>query len=190
MKVLGVLPFARELISNAVQQGDIVIDGTTGNGHDTLYLSNLVGELGHVYGFDIQEAAINKTKQRLTEHNCLSRVTLFQKGHEMVKTVIPEQHQGEIASAIFNLGYLPGGDKEIVTIPETTIMAISDIFSMLKKEGIIVLVVYHGHKEGKKEKDELLHFVSNMDQAKAHVLTYQFLNQKNDPPFIIAIEKR
>lgn len=190
MKVLGVLPFARQLLQQAVSTGDIVIDGTAGNGHDTLFLAKIVEISGHVYSFDIQHSAITKTEQRLRENQCLSQVTLIHKGHEMAKAEIPTDDYGKVAAAIFNLGYLPGGDKNIVTKPETTIKAIQDIFSILKKEGIIVLVVYHGHNEGKKEKDALLDFVTTIDQSEAHVITYKFLNQKNAPPFIIAIEKR
>jgi len=61
---------------------------------------------------------------------------------------------------------------------------------MMPKEGMIVLVVYHGHPEGAMERDELLKFVIKLDQKKAHVLKYEFINQINNPPFIMAIEKR
>lgn len=190
MNVLGILPFARQLLERAILEGDYVIDGTAGNGHDTLFLAQIVGNLGRVFAFDIQEDAIKKTKERLINNNSISQVTLFQKGHQEAIKVIPESEHGKISAAIFNLGYLPGGDKSIVTTPKTTLKAIDDIFTLLKKGGIIVLVIYHGHEEGKKEKQELLNYVSNINQTKAHVLTYQFLNQKNNPPFVIAIEKR
>ncbi len=190
MNVLGILPFARQLLANAITEGDNVIDGTAGNGHDTLFLAKLVGKTGKVFAFDIQEQAILNTKVRLEENDALTQVTLFQKGHEEVKSFVPNGAIGNITGAIFNLGYLPGGDKAIVTKPDTTLQAITDIFSMLKKGGIIVLVIYYGHEEGKSEKDEVINFVSNIDQTEAHVLSYQFINQKNNPPFIVAIEKR
>ena len=44
---------AREILSCAVQSGDTVIDATMGNGHDTAFLCEAVGPLGHVYAFDI-----------------------------------------------------------------------------------------------------------------------------------------
>lgn len=188
--MLGILPFARKLLKDAVSNGDTVIDATAGNGHDTLFLAQLVGASGRVYSFDIQETAIANTKARLCEHNCLTQATLFQIGHENVKSLLSAADHGNISGCIFNLGYLPGGDKEIVTKAETTLNAISDILPLLKKEAIIVLVIYQGHDEGKKEKDHLLKFVTTIDQTKAHVLTYHFINQKNNPPFIIAIEKR
>ena len=45
-------------------------------------------------------------------------------------------------------GYLPKGDKSIVTKPDSTIKAIEEIFDMMRVEGIIILVIYHGHDEG------------------------------------------
>ncbi|WP_433743876.1 class I SAM-dependent methyltransferase [Falsibacillus pallidus] len=190
MKLERVLPFARALLQQAVAEGDIAVDATIGNGHDTLFLSQLVGENGRVYGFDVQESAVLATREKLEEHQLVHRVTLFQKGHEHVMNSLPPVHHGRIAGAVFNLGYLPGGDKTIVTRPRTTISAIDQLISMLKPEGIIVLVIYHGHREGAVERDYLLRYVKDLDQNDVHVLEYKFLNQQNNPPFIIAIEKR
>ncbi|MCD8508827.1 MAG: 16S rRNA (cytosine(1402)-N(4))-methyltransferase [Bacillus sp. (in: Bacteria)] len=190
MKLLGVLPFARELLSRAVVAGDIVVDGTAGNGHDTLFLAKLVGNSGRVYSFDVQQGAIAATKKRLTENGLLEPVTLIHDGHEHFLRHLKEEHMGKISGAIFNLGYLPGSDKSVVTTPETTTAAVISILGELKKEGLIILVVYHGHEEGKLERDQLLTFVRDLAQEEYHVLEYGFTNQKNNPPFIIAIEKR
>ncbi|MDR0137946.1 class I SAM-dependent methyltransferase [Metabacillus idriensis] len=189
MKLERVLPFAKSILSKAVTEGDIAIDATIGNGHDTVFLAELVGETGHVYGFDIQDDAIHATSARLSEHSLTDRVTLFKESHEKADDCLPAAVSGNIASAIFNLGYLPGGDKEIVTKPESTIGAIEQLFSMMKQGGVIILVIYHGHPGGKMERDALLEYAGKLDQKKAHVLQYQFLNQKNSAPFVIAIEK-
>ncbi|MBM6616370.1 class I SAM-dependent methyltransferase [Bacillus suaedaesalsae] len=188
MKLERILPFARTLLQKAIKPGDIAIDATIGNGHDTVLLAELVGENGHIYGFDVQADAIEMTTQRLTEKGLQERASLFLRGHENVMECLPPSTQ--VAGAIFNLGYLPGGDKTIVTTPKTTISAIKQILEMLKPEGILVLVIYHGHPEGAVERDELIPFVEQIDQMEAHVLRYQFVNQQNHPPFIIAIEKR
>lgn len=190
MKLDGILPFARQLIEKTVSHGDCVVDATLGNGHDTLFLAHLIGESGMVFGFDIQEEAVSNTQKRLLDEQLADRVTLFHKGHEHILTSIPESHHGKIKAAIFNLGYLPGGDKSIVTTPSTTISAIKQLLEIMAPEGIIVLVIYHGHQEGAIERDALLPFVKHLDQKAAHVLQYQFINQENNPPFIIAIEKR
>ena len=190
MKLERILPFARALLEKAITPGDSAVDGTLGNGHDTVMLANLVGEHGHIFGFDIQETAVVNSQLRIKENGLEDRVTFYQIGHEHIKESIPRGYHGEITAAIFNLGYLPGGDKSIVTQPETTISAIDQLMDIMAPEGIIILVVYHGHPEGAVERDILLQYVRNIDQKKAHVLQYNFINQANQPPFIIAIEKR
>ncbi|WP_078555565.1 class I SAM-dependent methyltransferase [Bacillus alkalicellulosilyticus] len=190
MNLIRILPFARNLLESVLGEGDVAVDGTAGNGHDTLFLAQLVGKTGHVYSFDIQAEALKNTKTRLEENGASNQVTLIHKGHEGVKDFIPSSGYDKLKAAIFNLGYLPGGDKSIVTTADTTITAIESLFEMMAPGGIIILVIYHGHEEGKLEKHAVVEYASHLPQDKAHVLQYQFINQKNDPPFIIAIEKK
>lgn len=189
MKLERVLKFAKTLMENSIQPGDIAVDATLGNGHDALFLANLVGEEGKVYGFDIQEEAVMNSRNRLDEHQLGNRVVFVPKGHEHISSTIPQHLHEKITCAIFNLGYLPGSDKSIVTKPETTISAIQQLLDIMPPLGMIVLVIYHGHPEGAVEKEAIMDFVKTVDQKQARVLLYQFLNQQNHPPFIIAIEK-
>lgn len=184
MTLKRVLPFAKELLKEAVQVGDVAIDATAGNGHDTRFLAELVGDSGHVYAFDIQEEALQATKERLGEFG--ERATLILDGHQHVLKYITK----EVAGAVFNLGYLPGSDHSVVTKGETTISAIEGILKLLRIGGIIVLVVYHGHEGGKEERDAVMDYVSSLPQLQIDVMKYEFLNQKNSPPFIVAIEKK
>lgn len=190
MKLERILPFARRLLEQSIHSGDIVVDATLGNGHDTVFLANLVGRDGIVFGFDIQSEAIHSTRERLVEHDLLERAVLYHIGHEWIKESIPSQNFGKISGAIFNLGYLPGGDKSIVTKSQSTISAVEQLIEIMAKGGIIILVIYHGHKEGEVERDDLLSYCKHLDQKVAHVLQYQFINQVNSPPFIVAIEKK
>ncbi|WP_059171467.1 class I SAM-dependent methyltransferase [Bacillus sp. FJAT-27445] len=190
MKLDGVLPFARTLLDKAITEGGFAVDATMGNGHDTLYLAKLVGENGAVFAFDVQTEALAATQKRLAEQGFENQATLFHAGHEQASALIPEAFHGKLQGAIFNLGYLPGSDKSVVTQPGTTISAVEQLLRMMAPGGIIVLVVYHGHEGGAVERDSLLEYVRGLDQKEAHVLHYQFINQKNNPPFIIAIEKR
>ncbi|MGZ2417906.1 16S rRNA C1402 N4-methylase RsmH [Staphylococcus caledonicus] len=186
MKLERILPFSKTLITSHIQEDSIVIDATCGNGNDTLFLAEHVPH-GHVYGFDIQESAIQNTAEKIKNY---SNVTLIQDGHENIVEHLDVTKSGMVDAAIFNLGYLPKGDKSIVTRPETTIKAIDSIFNVLNVEGIIVLVIYHGHEEGQVERDAILDYLEQFDQNKAHILKYQFINQVNHAPFICAIEKR
>jgi tRNA G37 N-methylase Trm5 len=190
MKLEGVLPFARTLLRSFCKEGDIVIDATCGNGNDTLFLSKQVGEEGKVYAFDIQTQAIEKSKQRLTDNLADHNVTFFHASHDEMMNLLPKTVTGQVSAAIFNLGYLPGSDKSITTKGSSTIDAIKQLLHILKPEGIIILVIYYGHEEGKREKDQVLDYVKNLNQNEVHVLQYEFINQKNDPPFVVAIEKR
>lgn len=190
MKLDRILPYARILLEKAVKPGDLAVDATAGNGFDTVFLANLAGNEGHVYAFDIQDEAIAATSGRLQSENLQSCCTLFKTGHENIKISLPETTYGKITGAVFNLGYLPGGDKAIVTNADTTIAAIEQLLEIMAPEGIIVLIIYHGHPEGAVERDQLMEYVSTLPQEHAHVLKYSFMNQINHPPFIIAIEKR
>ncbi|MEG6574242.1 class I SAM-dependent methyltransferase [Caldibacillus debilis] len=184
-----VLAFSHSILEKRVQPGDIVVDATVGNGHDTLFLAKLVGPAGKVYGFDIQEIAIRRTKERLEKERAGQNVVLFHCGHEELLHRIPEKDHGKISGAIFNLGYLPKGDHTIITKPETTLKAVEGLLQITAPGGVISIVVYEGHPGGKAEKEALLDYVQKIDQTRARVLMYRFINQKNDPPFCLAIEK-
>ncbi|OBW59615.1 rRNA methyltransferase [Solibacillus silvestris] len=185
MKIERVLQYAQTLLKMSVSEGDIAVDATAGNGHDTLFLANLVGDDGYVYAFDVQKEAVDETLHRLLDNALEHRAIVLKDGHENVANYIHKP----VSAAIFNLGYLPGSNHEIVTKPNTTIQAIESLLKLLKVGGMIVLVVYHGHEGGKNERDEVIRYVSDLPQKHVHVLRYEFMNQKNDPPFIIALEK-
>ena len=184
MKLLRVLPFAKKLLKESVLPGEIVVDATAGNGNDTEFLAQHVGPNGHVYAFDIQQAALDATKARLGE--LTERVTLILDSHDQVANYVKE----EIGGAVFNLGYLPySEDLSIVTRPETTIQALEQMLGLLKKGGLIIISVYEGHPGGKEERDALLAYVSKLHQSEVHVIRYELLNLRNNPPFLIALEK-
>ncbi|WZY00736.1 class I SAM-dependent methyltransferase [Bacillus sp. FSL W7-1360] len=187
--LLGPIPFAHTLLTQTVKQGDTVIDATAGNGHDTLFLAKIVGDTGHVIGTDIQPAAIARTTERLKTAGVNDRVSLYCQGHETLEEISAFRNS-VIAGAIFNLGYLPRGDKSITTTGSATVHALHTILSQLKQHGLVVLVIYSGHETGKKERDTVLNNVTALSQTDFHVLQYAFINQQNDPPFVIAIEKR
>ncbi len=185
----AIIPYTHHLLKTTINEGDIVVDATCGNGNDTLLLASLVGESGRVYAFDIQKQAITTTKALLDEHG-QKQVTYIQDSHAKINEYIPIEETGKIGGAIFNLGYLPRSDKHIITTSESTIPAIASLLNYLMKGRLVILVVYYGHDGGEDEKDAVLTFAKALDQKKFAVLNYQFINQKNNPPFIIAIQKR
>lgn len=185
MKLQRVLNYAQFLLHDTVELGDIVVDATAGNGHDTATLAELVGEAGHVYAFDVQQQAVEATTARIADLGFSERCDIILDGHENVAKYVT----APIKAAIFNLGYLPGADHSIVTKPSTTVTAIEAIVKQLVVGGIVVLVIYHGHEGGKEERDRVIDYTKSLPQKNINVLRYEFINQKNDPPFIIALEK-
>lgn len=96
----------------------------------------------------------------------------------------------ELSAAIFNLGYLPKGDKSIITLPEMALKTFDGVLKRLKQGGRLVIVVYYGHPGGLEEKHAVENFAEGLDQREFEVLSYKYINPKNKPTFIIAIEKR
>ncbi|MBT7768024.1 MAG: methyltransferase domain-containing protein, partial [Bdellovibrionales bacterium] len=142
---------AHQILSQKVNVGDIVIDATTGNGNDTLLLARKVGATGRVFGFDIQPKAITATTKRLTSMYNLDGVTLIQACHTLMPSFIPQEYHGRVKAITFNLGYLPGGDPQIITQPLITCQAIQGAITLLAPTGIITILAYQGHEGGSDE---------------------------------------
>lgn len=178
--------FSHDLFKQHLNPGAYVIDATVGNGYDTVFLAELVGETGKVVGFDIQKKAITNTRIRLTKAGLLHIVELYQTGHENMILHLKKQPDG----ILFNLGYLPGSDKEIKTQEKSTLTAVKTGLQLLKSKGIMVLVIYTGHQGGKEEEKALIEFTAGLKQEEFNVLLYSFLNQNNEPAKVLAIKKR
>lgn len=176
---------AKRIMDMTISEGDVVLDCTVGNGNDTLHLAKLVGESGKVYGFDIQPIAIEITKNRLIENDLINRVVLINDGHEHIDLYIQEK----LDFVIYNLGYLPKGDKTIITKASTTLESINKALSLLKKNGILLVTSYTGHEGGQEEYNALLNFFTSLDQRKFNVLKFKFINQRNNPPTLFGLEK-
>ncbi|MBD3670095.1 MAG: methyltransferase domain-containing protein [Gammaproteobacteria bacterium] len=135
-------------LGKALGEGDLALDGTLGNGHDLCFLAEGVGESGHVYGFDVQTEAIEASRSRLQAAGLASRATLFVAGHETLSQYLPLGVTGQLAVAMFNLGYLPGSDKRTVTRTDTTLIALTAALAALRPAGLLSVVAYPGHDGG------------------------------------------
>lgn len=181
----NVVNIARDIMINKIRFGNIVVDATVGNGHDTLLLAKLVGQEGKVYGFDIQESAIKKTSQKLYENNLAERVYLIKDSHENIDKYIAERAD----LVVFNLGYLPGGNHEVVTKVGSTAIAIKKSLELLTENGLLLIVTYLGHNEGKVENKYIKEYLSSLNQKEVNVIKFEFINQINNPPILYCVEK-
>lgn len=171
-----------------VRPGDQVVDATCGNGHDTLVLAECCGPGGQVWALDIQEAAIRATRDRMQEHGLLGCVSLHRLSHADWRTLpgtdVP------LRCVIFNLGWLPGSDKQITTRPDETLAAHARFCDALAPGGAIITTVYVGHDGGPEEADALLSWAGTLDPATWSVARHAWINQPDTAPFILTIERR
>jgi predicted methyltransferase len=190
MGVMSVLSYAQALMRAHVQAGDAVIDATVGNGVDTLFLAQLVGAHGTVYGFDIQAAALARAAVRLQAHG-LENVHLFASGHEHLAQFVAANERERIAGIMFNLGYLPGGeDVTLTTQPVTTLAALAAAVEWLRPGGMLTIVLYPGHDGGAQEAAAVEAWAGELSSYHFDVLLYRMLNRRTDPPYLIAVSKK
>lgn len=179
--------FSHLLLAAHLRPGASAVDATAGNGHDTVFLARQVGPHGRIYAFDIQKRALAETRCRLREVGLTERVVLIHDGHEKMREYVDEV----VGGVVFNLGYLPGGDKTIVTRPETTLAALDAALELLAPGGVVVFVVYTGHSGGKREGRELRSRAAQLPASRFQVLQQRFLNvRKSCPPELVAIRRR
>ena len=178
--------FSHSLLEEHICKGTKVVDATVGNGYDTEFLAQLVTKTGFVWGFDVQPEALQEAEKRLDEVDLIGQVKLIADGHQNLGQYIDKGIDG----ILFNLGYLPGSDKEIITTAETTLKAVQNGIELLKDGGIIILVMYLGHQGGQLEQKRLLEYARSLDAKEYNVLHYRFVNQDKDPPQVLAIKNR
>lgn len=183
--ITNTLKIVKDMMNENVKEGDIVLDCTVGNGNDTLSLARLVGQTGKVYGFDIQKRAIDITLEQLTCENINNRVELIEDGHENIDFYIKEK----LDFIVYNLGYLPKGDKTIKTNKNTTLISLKKSLDLLNNNGIILITCYIGHEGGLDEKNVVEEFLATLDQKIFNVIKFEFINQKNFPPILYGVEK-
>ena len=158
---------AREAVDIALDDSSLAIDATVGNGHDTLFLAGRVSPKGHVVGFDVQPQALEAVRSRLAASGLESVATLHLLGHEHMLEKIPQQWHGRVSAVMFNLGYLPGGNKALTTAPDTTVSALDQALNLLSPGGLISLLVYRGHAGSRTEADAVLAWLDRLDRRHA-----------------------
>ena len=183
--MIDLLSLHKQFILSHVKEGDICADFTMGNGYDTEFLARTVGENGKVFAFDIQPAAVDSTKKRLAEVGCPENYTLICDSHHNAAKYI----DCKIKGGMFNLGWLPGGDKSITTMRETTMPAIETAISLLDSDGVLTVAVYPGHAEGEAEGKLICEYLSSLSRYKVCATRINILNSPTSPFFIIIENK-
>ncbi|MBI2354506.1 MAG: methyltransferase domain-containing protein [Deltaproteobacteria bacterium] len=181
----GPVPLSHLLLRQFVRPGDTAVDATCGNGNDTLLLAELVGASGRVWAFDIQEEAVGQTAARLAAAGHAGRVEIIRSGHEY----LAEHVGGGVSAVVFNLGYLPGGDRTVITRSETTLAALEQALDILKPGGILAVTVYPGHDGGGHERRSVDAWATGRDPRKFHSWRLGQVNVPTTAPYLVMIQK-
>ena len=176
---------AADYMIRTIREGDTVVDATMGNGKDTLFLCDLVGETGHVYAFDVQAEAVERTRERVREAGFEDRTTLLLAGHE----TMAEHIKAPVQAVMFNLGWLPGAQHIVTTKTDTTIKALQAALELIVPGGIVTVCVYPGHEEGTRELEALKEYVSGLSVRTFNVLYHSFVNASSQTPQLFLIQR-
>lgn len=169
-----------------VREGDCVIDATCGNGHDTLFLAQLVGSSGLVIGLDIQEQALANTKTLLLKENLYERISLHKQSHES----FPEDaYLRPISLLVYNLGYLPGGNKQLTTRTATTLASLEKSLELLSSGGLLSVTCYPGHPEGETEERAVIAWMEALPPFKYAICHHRWVNRRLAPSLAIIQKK-
>ena len=180
---------AHNKIAQYLQAGDVVVDATMGNGFDTLFLAQAIGEQGKVYAFDVQSKAINSAKKRLNEAGISQRVRLIHDSHAELSDYLQSDNIESIRCAMFNLGYLPGSDKISKTNSESTIKALNAAIGLLNYSGIISVLAYTEHSGGREEAERVKSWVMSLPTTQFKINIKIPESPNKSPPEWIIIER-
>ena len=183
--MINLLEVEKNFLIPHIKKGGVAVDFTMGNGHDTLWLSEALGENGKVYAFDIQPQALESSRMLLEESGAAKNYTLILDSHSNVKNYVSEK----ICIGMFNLGFLPGGDKSITTKRETTMIAIRAAIDLLDADGALLIAVYPGHEEGTIEGALIEKELETLNRRELCASKFKIVNSPTSPFFFLVERK-
>jgi hypothetical protein len=184
------LDLAHSYWKQVLEENDTAIDATGGNGYDALVLAHLLFDrskstCGQLTVLDRQKDAIDATRQRLKSsfpEHIMDHIYLIEQCHSS----FPDHcKKGSIALIVYNLGYLPGGDKSITTMNSTTLQSLNAALPLMKSGGCISVTCYPGHEEGKREENRVKEFASALDPREWSSCYHSWLNRCQAPSLLI-----
>lgn len=181
------ITFIQTIFLENFKPDGIYVDGTCGNGFDTLFLGEQLEGKGHVFAFDIQPLALELTEKRLLDElpTGVQNISFVLDSHEHIDAYI----EGPIDGILYNLGYLPAGDKNIITKSKSTLMSIKKALKLLKVGGLMGIMVYSGHKGGAEEEKAISDYFASLSQKVYQITKLTYLNRPSDSPYPIIVER-
>lgn len=184
------LDFAHDLWKKILIAGDTAIDATCGNGHDTIFLAKILNdERSTLFAIDIQEDAIKKTEDSFK--NELPSPQLSIKFVNQCHSSFPQEIQPHsVKLIVYNLGYLPKGDKALTTLTESTLKSIESAKNLICDGGVISITCYPGHDEGLKEEEALLDYFAQWNRFEWNCSYHRWVNRFRGPTLLLIQKKQ
>ena len=176
----------QEILRPVIREGDLVIDATTGNGHDTLFLADCVGAAGKVLAFDVQAAALASARARLEFASLSERVEFFLESHAAMGR---HAAAGSVTVVMFNLGYLPGENHDLTTESDETLTALAAASDLLKPGGVLSVVCYPGHPAGAAEAVAVESWMASLAAHGWRIAMYGAVGTRRPAPFLLLAAK-
>lgn len=177
--------WVHEGLRGRLRPGEWAVDATLGNGHDARALLDCVGPTGKVWGFDVQESALEATRNRVGESEAFTPVLA---SHGMLHEVLPREARGRLAAVLFNLGYLPGGDHALTTKSDTTIEALGLALDWLAPGGILSCLCYPGHEGGREEFEAVAEWFGSLPESVGRVTRMERFGPGRAKPVLFWLE--
>ena len=168
---------AKTIIRDHAPKGGAALDATLGNGLDTTFL---LEHYHKVYAFDIQEAAITPWLDKAP-----GRLMAIHDSHDKLRTYIDEP----LDVAMYNLGFWPGSDRSVTTVPATTLPSLEAALDLLRPGGFLTVAVYQGRPRAKVEAEAVSQFLAVLDRRRFGVMQHRFHNFSVDAPMLYVVEK-
>lgn len=174
---------AHQYLQSVLRSGDLAIDATAGNGHDSAACAACIHPGGQLHYIDCQASAIAATEQRLAHIPSLQcRLAPYLGDHAEVLASLHAHYAGQAKAIIFNLGYLPGSDKSIQTQPHSTLHALNAAQQLLHPKGLLLVTAYRGHPGGQEEANCVGQWMQEATQTGGNARCHSPKNTRATPP--------
>lgn len=198
----GCLTLARGVWADVLCAGDTAIDATCGNGHDAAELASLLAERacqssagespGRLIALDVQPMAVETTHTRVKEalrsfSGTLPDVEVLLQDHAQFPAYLAP---GTVRLIVYNLGYLPGGDKTRTTTAEGTIRSLVAAQKLLAVGGALTVMCYPAHPEGCVEAEAVLAHLATLNKHRWRVLVCRPSQNENEKFLIVVLRRR
>jgi Putative rRNA methylase len=190
MSLQDLTALCHHLLRPCLKPGAWVVDATAGNGHDTCFLAEAVGPEGRVIALDAQAEAVAITRQRLEAAGVQARVTLQIGRHEHWEALLPACWRGAIAAVVLNLGYRPGGDKQVVTQAASTCQALTAALDWLAPGGCLSILAYRGHVGGEEEYAAVMRWIDALSATTVEALRCDLPTATSHAPVLLVLRRK